>query len=69
MKPRRIGIENDMIVFFRIFYDPKRQWCWLLRCIVMAALTEGFPSTCIVLEKKIRKILCQYPREKTFFFY
>ena len=31
--------------------SPKRQWCWLLQCIVMAALTKGLPSACILLEK------------------
>ena len=46
VRPRRIG--------YRKWYEPKRQWCWLLQCIVMAALTKGLPSACILLEK-IRK--------------
>jgi hypothetical protein len=37
-------------------YEPKRQWCWLLQCIVMAALTKGLPNAYILLEKYKKKI-------------
>ena len=46
VRPLRIG--------YRKWCEPNRQWCWLLQCIVMAALTKGLPSACILLEK-IRK--------------
>jgi hypothetical protein len=47
VRPCRIGKRK--------WYDPKRQWCRLLQCIVMVAFLRKSPSTCIVLEKIAKK--------------
>ena len=47
VRPLRIG--------YRKWCESNRQWCWLLQCIVMAALTKGLPSACILLEKIWKK--------------